>query len=496
MAELILPSNVEAERSVLGSALIDKSAADTVMASLSEDAFSGVDERNVLVFRAMNNLYVHHDTIDPQTVNNELVNMKIDKAAGGAEYLLELMNSQIVTDHVDHYIKIVKDQKVLREYLLALQDIQVDYSSGKVTNISDFLGECTMKLNDISNKRSVGSFRIAGEIAKEVNEKIIKEANRADKGLTGVDTGFSRLNDITNGWKKGELIILAARPSVGKTALALNFALNAAKYQDKKTVAFFSGEMSNDECMRRILSSESKVRLDDISKGKVRGDGFKKLSYAVKDIEQLKLYVDDTPNPKLGDIVAKTTKLKNKNPDLCLILIDYLNRIKTDGKHDSRSTEIAEVTSTLKQLARDLNIPVVCLAQINRDAEENVNGVPSLSNLKESGAIEEDADIVMLLYNKAYYERAGQKKSMGGKGGVSNYQAKLEEQLDAAKKDGKSSMNNSITTVIVAKNRNGRSGKVSLLFSADYQKFDQLDLETEEALDKNESFSTRPSPDD
>jgi replicative DNA helicase len=207
----------------------------------------------------------------------------------------------------------------------------------------------------------------------------------------------------------------------------------------------------------------------------------------------MNLYIDDRPNPKLGDIVAKSIKLKNQEPDLCAIFVDYVNIIKVDQPKESHSLEIADITSTLKELARNLKIPVIALSQINRDADKNENGEPSLSNLKDSGAIEQDADIVMLMYRKDYYDNQGKRIAKG----MSTFEQKAEEQVAQAKAKTGDKDSISSTSVSIAKNRNGKTGKVTLLFSKALQRFDDISLEAEEAqraLDNNEGYA--PSPDD
>lgn len=492
MANRTLPSNVEAERSVLGSMLISEEAATIALSSLNENSFSDVDSRNKIIFKAMVSLSKHTQPIDPQTVTNELVNTKLYDAAGGSDYLLTLMNTTINPVNIEYYVRIVKDQQVLRDYLLHLKNIEDSYFDGKVTDISEFLSVAQQKLGDIANQRSVGNFRKGGEIAREVKLQIEAESKRANKNLTGVDTGFRRLNELTHGWQAGDLIILAARPSVGKTALALNLAVNATKYKGQP-VAIFSGEMSNSAIMKRIIASVSMVSIEQLSTGKMSERDMAKVSTAVDQIGSMNLYIDDRPNPKLGDIVAKSIKLKNQEPDLCAIFVDYVNIIKVDQPKESHSLEIADITSTLKELARNLKIPVIALSQINRDADKNENGEPSLSNLKDSGAIEQDADIVMLMYRKDYYDNQGKRIAKG----MSTFEQKAEEQVAQAKAKTGDKDSISSTSVSIAKNRNGKTGKVTLLFSKALQRFDDISLEAEEAqraLDSNEGYG--PSPDD
>lgn len=472
MARITLPSNVEAERSVLGSMLLSESAARIALAGLTVNSFSDVDPRNKIIFDAMVSLKDQQEMIDSQTVMNELFNRNLFDAAGGSSYITDLMNDVINPENVEHYVRIVRDQQVLRDFLIEMQKIQNDYAEGNVSNVGDFLTASQQSLTNIASKRSVGDFRTGHEIAEEVKLIIEAESKRTNKNLTGVDTGFRTLNNYTHGWQPGDLIILAARPSVGKTAFALNLALNAAQYKNEP-VAIFSGEMDSSLIMKRMLSCVGRVPLGTGVTLTERQMGM--VAAAVSEIGRMNLYIDDRPNPKLGDIIAKSIKLKSKEPKLCAIFIDYINIIKTEKKFDSRSLEIAEITSSLKELARTLKIPVIALAQINRKADDNESGVPSMSNLKESGSIEQDADIIMLMYRRDYYDNQGKRAFKSN----NQYEQKANDQLEEAKKAGQNK-DGSVTNINIAKNRNGSTGKVTLMFSKDIQRFDNLSLESEE----------------
>jgi replicative DNA helicase len=490
MAKVALPSNVEAERCVLGSMLMDSAAASTAISSLTEDVFSDVDKRNLLVFKAMEAISSHNGNIDVQSVADTLNNLKMYDDAGGSEYLMELLQSTISPDNIDHYIKIIKDQAVLRAYLVQLQAIQDSYAQGNVPDIGDFLAKSTADLQEIASKRSVGEFKGAKEIAQAVESQIQKEASSDNRGLTGIDTGYRRLNKYTHGWQKSDLIIIAARPSVGKTAFALNLAVNAARYQDKP-VAIFSCEMPSDQVMKRLIANFSLVKLEKIQAGPLDEKELSKVSSAVNTLSNSKLYIDDTPNPKLGDVVSKAMKLQAKlqseHSDLSMIVIDYLNLITTEGNFESRANEVSVITKTLKQLARQMKVPVIALAQLNRDTEQNEGRVPMLSNLKESGSIEQDADIVLLMYRSDYYKSLGigdNKATANAHGfGKDKYTQQLEQdvqqQTQAAGKDN----GISVVSISVAKNRNGRTGVITLLFDKNLQRFDtpSFTLEQEEA---------------
>ncbi|MCH3909382.1 MAG: replicative DNA helicase [Bacilli bacterium] len=480
MAKITLPSNVEAERSVLGSMLMDPNAAAVGTVTLTEESFSGVDKRNVLVFKAMKELADHKEIIDSTSVINELTILKTIDDAGGADYIFELVSSTISPDQIDHYIKIVRDQAVLRDFLIELQNIQDSYANGGVSDISEFIASSSQKLEDIASKRQVGEFKDSSEVAKAVQLQIMSESNRGNRGLTGVDTGYPRLNQYTHGWQKGDLVIIAARPSVGKTAFALNLLVNGARYRDKP-VAFFSCEMGAEQIMKRLISSDSLVNSESIQTGLLGEKDLEKIDRSVKRLSNTKIYIDDTANPMLGDLIAKARKLKAAHPDLAMIVIDYLNLISTESHFDSRANEVSLITKSLKELARSLLVPVIALTQLNRSVEQNVGRIPMLSNLKESGSIEQDADMVLLMYRKDYYKDIGVADEKPQGFAKNGYTQQLEENVEAQRaKVGKDPNSVSVVTFSVAKNRNGRTGSITLLFEKAHSRFTSPSLELEQ----------------
>lgn len=491
----VLPSNVEAERSVLGAMLLSPDACSLALASLTEESFSGADPKNQLVFRAMKELGDRNESIDTQTVNNQLRNMKLAEDAGSPEYLMELIDSSINPNNVEHYINIVRDQAVLRDFLLKMEAIKTSYSNGEVTDIGDFIAANAQGLDDIAAKRSVGGFQDAPTVVGVVSRQIEMEKSRANKRLTGVDTGFTTLNKYTHGWQKGSLNIIAARPSVGKTALAINLAYNAALHEGK-TVAFFSCEMPSEQIMKRLCASVSLVNLEAIQTGDLYGNDSVKIASALEQIKNTKIYFDDTPNQLLGDIVAKSRKLQSAHPDLCAIFVDYLNLISTGETNtfDSRAQEVSLITKTLKELARSLNIPVIALAQLNRDVDKTDQKIPSLANLKESGSIEQDADMVLLLYRKDYYTSVGQSVTPKekGYGAPSQFTQNVQNDVNKAKSMGKDTGSVSVVQILLAKNRNGRTGEITLLFSKNYQRFDSPSPQMEQSEARINGNSVSP----
>ena len=483
------PANIFAEQAVLGMMLIDQDAAALGLAALSEQSFSGRDERNVLVFRAMKSVEEKHSPVDLQTVTNELINANCFESAGGNEYLRQLLDVPMSPENIEHYIRIVNDQAVLRDFLLKMREGILEYrKAGEFKDVGEFLARYTADLTRISGKRSVGEFRTAEVVARAVQKMLEAEGQRSANGITGVDTGYTDMNRLTHGWQKGDLIVIAARPSVGKTAFAINLAVNAAR-KTGKPVAFFSAEMSADQIMKRIISSESHVTGDDLL-APMYLDARRRaqVASAIDHIATYPIFFDDTPNIRLGDLLAKARKLKGAHEDLSLIVIDYLNLITTEHQ-ESRALEVQQISMSLKELARSLKVPVIALAQLNRASDMNPKGVPTLANLRESGSIENDADLVLLMYRSDYYQNQAQGK--GAQNGEKNYRERLEESVEQGKKEAGDKASMSITEVRVAKNRNGALGTCYYLFSKAYSRFDMPDDDTRRAIarEKNEPMA-------
>ena len=481
MAVITLPSNVDAEKCVLGAMLLASDAADIALGSLEESDFANVEPRNRMIFHAMRQLHENDRPIDAQTLIDELISLHYDKNVS-PDYIFELINTVINADNIDHYVQMVKDQSVLRELLLKFGEIQDQYSKG-VPDISSFIASSNDMIAEICQKRTVQEMRPVSEVAATVAENISKSSEIETKGLVGLDTGYKRLNEMTHGWRKGDLIILAARPSVGKTTLGINLAFQTAA-REKVPVAFFSLEMSSEQVVEKLIACRSMVPGDHITTGFLNKTEKQKISAAISEISRTHIYFDDTPNAKLGDIISKAHKLKKERPDLGFIVVDYLGRIRY-SEHPNiaqRQQEISEISGALKTLARELDVPVLCIAQLNRNVDQNENKVPSLSNLRDSGSIEQDADVVMLLYRSDYYTSLGQKaKEKGNKGQNQGNQQQSEEepQEGEGKKEEKKDKGVSETQVIIAKNRKGQTGIVHLVFQKPYSRFDDPSPEYE-----------------
>jgi len=478
-----LPNNVNAEKAVLGAMLISPEALSDSLGSLTEEEFYFGNRPNQIVFRAIKNVQDRRIPVDVQTVTEELLNLKELDSIGGVNYLLELTQTAISFSNLEYYIKIIKDQAVLRNLLLTMTDIASKYNEEELDDPSDFVAIAEARIAKVAENRRISTFLSSKEIAKRVEEDMRTQAKSAEDGVTGITTGYRKLNLLTHGFQRGEMIILAARPSVGKTALAINIAFNASRKADRP-VAIFSLEMPAEALIKRLVATVSCVNLDLIQTGYLTGKDRLAIGEALKTVGDTKMYIDDTPGIKLLDIIAKARKLKTANPDLGLIVVDYIGLITTGNKKvESRQVEVSEISRELKELARELKVPILVVSQLSREVDKREGKRPMLSDLRESGSIEQDADQVMLMFRKDYYESTG--AQMGSK------RKSPEEEKKAAaaafeerELNKKADADASLVEVIIAKNRNGKTGTVPLLFFKGYGRFDTPSEEYEAQLAK------------
>ncbi|NMV82800.1 MAG: replicative DNA helicase [Erysipelotrichia bacterium] len=488
-----LPNNKEAEKAVLGAMLIAPEAVVDGLGSLIAEEFYEGNYANRAVFKAMRQLQDKHIPIDVQTVTEELINSKELDSIGGTEYLLELSQSAISLSNLEFYIKIIKDQAIIRNLLMAMREIDNTFQNEEIEDISDFVTQAELKIRKVTEKRRISNFIASDELADRVRESINLQTKQvSEDGVTGINTGYTGLNHYTHGFQRDNLIIMAARPGVGKTALALNIAFNAS-LKSNIPVAIFSLEMSADSLAKRLVANRACVDLDHITTGYLNKSERLSIEEAINAISRSTIFIDDTPGIKLYDIVAKSRKLKATQGDLGLVIVDYIGLITSSNKKfESRQQEVSEISRSLKDLARELKVPVIAISQLSREVEKRENKRPQLSDLRESGSIEQDADLVLLLYRQDYYENIGAKvasKKMGRyptdetpRDGKSKEEQKRE--LDASLPGDASTVE-----VIIAKNRNGKTGKIPLHFFKSYGRFDNPTKEYEEALAKIESQS-------
>ena len=479
-----LPYNADAERAVLGSAFLTKDALYSILSELDEsDFFEG---RHQIIYRCLASLQKKNIAVDVLTVTEELMNIKELENIGGVEYLKECSDSMVALSALKYYINIVKDQSVLRNLLITLRDIDGEYKTKEIEDVDNFVQIAEQRLKDATEKRRVSTFKAAGDVAKAVELSMATQQKYEDENVTGLTTGFDNLNKITQGFQRQEITIVAARPSVGKTALALNFAYNAAT-RKHVPVAIFSLEMSSELLVKRLIAMASNVDLKKINTGVMSGQERMNIAAAVREVANAPIFIDDSPGIRLMDIIAKSRQLQAKHPDLGLIIVDYLGLVTTgtSGKgSDSRQEEVRKISLALKGLARDLNVPVVCVSQLSRDVEKRDSKKPMMSDLRDSGSIEQDADVIMLLYREDYY-RNSKKNPDGNKklGSLSDAQ-KNELSREARERQLVEQMpgNASYVEVNVAKNRNGQTGPVGLFFYKSFGRFDLPSAEWEEQM--------------
>ncbi len=480
VAKTDLPYNEQAEQAVLGSALLSKDALYNVLSSLVEsDFFEG---RHQLIYRAISNLRERGVNVDTLTCSEELLNLKELDNIGGVEYLQQCCDSMVAFANLDYYIAIVNDQSTLRKLLETMRKIDYKYHTEEIEDVNDFILKSEEMIKYATERRRISNFKPTKEVAPAVEDIIKSTRELGEDDVTGLNTGYEGINKFTQGFQRSNLIILAARPAVGKTALALNFAYRAAT-RARVPVAIFSLEMSSELLVKRLIASESLIPLKNLSTGQLTGEQRIKLSDAVKRVGGAPIYIDDTPGNKLMDIIAKSRKLQANVPDLGLIVVDYLGLVETsNNKGDSRQEEVRKISLALKQLALELKIPVLALSQLSRDVEKQ-NRKPQLSDLRDSGSIEQDADVVMLMHREDYGKES--KNNPGNKKLnelTPEERKKLsygqQQQMLAESMSGDASY----VDVIIAKNRNGQNGNVPLFFYKSYGRFDTPPKEWQEQM--------------
>ena len=434
----IPPHDIDAEQAVLGSMLTDKDAVNAAIETLKEDAFYRDDNR--IIFQAIVNLYSKSEPIDIITLKDELESMDKFEQVGGYEYLASLPDKVPTTANVQKYIKIVEEKAILRKLIKTANEI-IELGYDPAEDVEDIMDNAEKKIFDIMQSKNQKGYTPIKDVLVESFTKLEELYNRKQH-ITGVPTGFVELDYKTAGLHGSELILVAARPAMGKTAFALNIATNAA-LRGNAPVAIFSLEMSKDQLVNRILCSEAMVDSNKVRTGKLEEDDWVKLAGAIGPLSESEIYIDDTPGISVMEIRTKCRKLKMEK-NIGLVVIDYLQLVQGSNKRQaSREQEISEISRSLKILAKEINVPVIALSQLSRAVEQRPDHRPMLSDLRESGAIEQDADIVMFLYRDDYYNKESEKKD--------------------------------IAEVIIAKQRGGQTGTVELLWMGNYTKFVNLE---------------------
>ena len=438
MAEVdkIPPSSEEAEKSTLGSMLLDREAIPTAVESLEPEDFYW--SKHAIIYNAICQLFDKGDPVDLVTLSEKLREEDKLEEVGGASYITSVVNSVPTAANIKHYAEIVEEKSILRGLIKTANQIsKLGYKDEG--EVDDLLDQAESLIFEVSEKRSVKEFSGIKDVLMDTFDDL-EELHETQEDVTGVPTGFRDLDKMTSGFQESDLIIIAARPSMGKTALALNIGQYAAVEEDT-SVAIFSLEMSKSQLVQRMLCSEAQVNSHRLRTGQLRDTDWRRLSQAAGRLGESDIFIDDTPGITVMEMRAKARRIKAEH-GLDLILIDYLQLMQGSGGAESRQQEVSKISRSLKGLGRELNVPVVSLSQLSRAVEQRNDKRPQLSDLRASGSIEQDADVVAFIYRDEYYNPDTEKKG--------------------------------ITEIIVGKQRNGPVGTVELAFQKEYTKFVDL----------------------
>jgi replicative DNA helicase len=438
------PQNIEAEQAVLGAIFLEPSALTTTSEILiPEDFYRHSHQR---IYNVMLNLGDGGKAVDLITVTEELAAAKELEDVGGVAYLSELAASVPTAANIEYYAKIVEEKSLLRRLIRTATDIASD-GYAREDEVDSLLSEAEKNIMEVAQRKNAGAFHNIKDVLVRTYDNIETLTNR--KGdVTGISTGFADLDHMTAGFQRNDLIIVGARPSMGKTAFALNIAQNVA-VKAKENVAIFSLEMGAEQLVMRMLCAEGNINAQNLRTGDLTDEDWRKLTMAMGSLSNAGIYIDDTPGIKVGEIRSKCRRLAQEH-GLGMILIDYLQLIQGSGRSgENRQQEVSEISRSLKGLARELEVPVIALSQLSRGVEQRQDKRPMMSDIRESGSIEQDADIVAFLYREDYYDKEAENKN--------------------------------IIEIIIAKQRNGPVGNVSLAFVKEYNKFVNLERRFDDA---------------
>ncbi len=452
-----LPFNEEAERVVIGSSLLSNDALYKILSLLSEeDFFLG---KHQLIYRAIISVQSKRIKIDVLTITEELMLMQQLEAAGGVDYLKKCTDTVVALASLDFYINIVKDNSDLRRLLNTIREIDTEYQEQSLESVESFIKSSQERVRTCIETSRTSSFKSIKTFSNEAVLKMENQKTSEDGYTTGITCGYDNINKFTNGFQRGEVTILGARSSVGKTTLALNMAYRAA-LRGKVPVAIFELEMTGVSLAKRMLAMSSNVDSYKIETGKLSNEEKMKVHYANKELESLPIFIDDSTGNTLMDIENKTRQLLDKYPDLGLVVVDHMSIVKIAGgkKSDTRTDEMRKISQGLHALAKELNVAVLAVAQLNRDSVKGEVRRPKMTDIKESGAIEQDADVIILLYDELY----------------ENNKIKPEDKLKEARH----------IEAIIAKQRNGRKGIAHLLFCMQYSRYDSMSADWEKQYDE------------
>ncbi|MBM7708948.1 replicative DNA helicase [Enterococcus lemanii] len=443
----IPPQDIEAEQAVLGAIFLDGDALIEAMEIVTPRDF--YRRSHQIIFQCMIQLNDRSEAIDLITLKAEIEKNNTIEDIGGISYLTELSQATPSSASVTYYAKIVDDKAVLRQLIqTANQIVLSSFEQGE--EVQTIVDAAEKSILEVSEKRNSTGFKSIAEVLNTTMETIDRLA-QSNETITGLPTGYPALDKMTAGLQKEELIILAARPAVGKTAFALNIAQNVGTKTDR-SVAIFSLEMGAESLVNRMLCAEGSIEAANLRTGQLTEEEWRSLIVAMGSLSRASIYIDDTPGIKISEIRARCRKLAQEQGNLGLILIDYLQLIEGTGR-ENRQQEVSEISRQLKKLAKELKVPVIALSQLSRGVEQRQDKRPVLSDIRESGSIEQDADIVAFLYRDDYYQREGG-----------------EDEGSMAE----APQNDNVIEVIIEKNRSGARGTVELLFVKEYNKFSSL----------------------
>ncbi|MDD6416334.1 MAG: replicative DNA helicase [Lactobacillus porci] len=443
-----VPHDAAAEKAVLGAIFIDPEAINDVSAVLEATDF--YDHANRIIYSAMLKLADEGQSIDPVTIQAELERRGQLDEIGDISYITDLLGATPTSYHVKDYAKLVHQKSVLRNLINASQKIITNAVQG-ADPVEDILSDAESEIMNVSNQRGSNGFHDIEKLVKEAVRQITENAKNHDT-VTGLRTGFKGLDEMTTGLHEDELIILAARPGVGKTSFAMNIAKNVA-LEVHQPVAVFSLEMSGEQLVQRLIASTGLIDSQHLRTGNLDSEDWSRLELAAGGLSKAPLFIDDTPGIKISEIRSEALNLQKQEGKLGLVVIDYLQLIE-GPRSESRQQEVSAISRQLKKMAKELHVPVIALSQLSRSVEQRQDKRPILSDLRESGSIEQDADIVGFLYREDYY-----RDEDGGDGD--------------GKKDGDDPENVEIE-VIIEKNRSGRRGSTKLMFSKPYNRFSNI----------------------
>ncbi|AXX65314.1 replicative DNA helicase [Bombilactobacillus bombi] len=450
LIQRIPPNNKEAEQSVLGSILLRPEAIIEAMEYVTEESF--YQHAHQLIFAAMVELNENDQGIDVVTVKNILDDKNQLDDIGGVSYLAELASVVPTAANVMYYAKIVADKALLRRLIATATDIVAQGYEDQDADVTNILDEAERRIMNVGEEQASGGFKKIGDVLNTTIENIDQRAQE-DSQVTGLSTGYSELDKVTAGLHEDELIILAARPGVGKTAFALNVAENVAVHTPT-TVAIFSLEMGAEQLASRLLCAQGSIDANNLRTGNLNDEEWQNLIVATGILSRTSMYIDDTPGVKMAEIRAKCRRLAKETGNLGLIIVDYLQLIEGTGQ-ENRQQEVSVISRQLKKLAKELHVPVIALSQLSRGVEQRQDKRPMLSDIRESGSIEQDADVVAFLYRDDYYNDGNEDE------------------------DETEDTNAGEVEVIVGKNRSGPRGTVKLLFVKSYNKFAAISPLTE-----------------